>query len=113
MSRNRIIAVAVLGLLVVRTQVPTARADFTFGPRVDPGPAVNSLEQVDKGSLRLSWDGLELYFDTRDRPGGYGGWDIWVAKRASVQDPWGPAVNLGPGINSAGTILPRASRPTG
>ncbi len=33
------------------------------------------------------------------RPGGYGGGDIWVTRRASRSAPWQPAVNLGPTIN--------------
>jgi Tol biopolymer transport system component len=35
-------------------------------------------------------DLLELYFDS-NRPGGQGGRDIWVSRRRSVDDPWGPA----------------------
>ncbi len=99
MSKNRIIAVVVLGLLVVGAQIPTARADFTFGPRVDLGPPVNSPDYTD-GNPIISRNGLELYFYS-NRPGGYGSGDVWVCKRASVEDPWGPAENLGPGINGA------------
>src|SRR5439155_11085099 len=49
----------------------------------------------------LSPDGLSLYISS-DRPGGSGGsgnFDIWVCRRASLTDPWGPARNLGPTIN--------------
>ena len=70
-----------------------ARADFTFGKRVDLGPAVNSPHV--EGNPIISRNALELYF-LSTRPGGYGGWDIWMSKRASAEDPWGPAVNLGP-----------------
>jgi hypothetical protein len=80
-------------------QVPAARADFTFGPRVVLGPTVNSPQQTDVGAGHVSRDGLELYFAS-NRPGGYGDFDIWMTKRATVEDPWGPAVNLGPGINT-------------
>ena len=107
MSKNRIIAVVVLGLLVVGAQVPAARADFTFGPRVnlDLGPPVNSPQN--EGNPVISRNGLELYFYST-RPGGYGGDDVWVCKRASVEDPWGLPVNLGPGINSAGLEVPES-----
>jgi len=43
--------------------------------------------------------GLSLYFGS-DRPGGSGGLDIWVSHRATINDPWGAAQNLGPKINT-------------
>lgn len=36
-----------------------------------------------------------------DRPGGSGGLDIYVARRARIGDAWGPLQNLGPKINSS------------
>ena len=48
----------------------------------------------------LSPDGLSLYMAS-DRPGGRGGLDIWVARRASPNAPFGAPVNLPPPINSA------------
>lgn len=47
----------------------------------------------------ISRDGLSLYFFS-DRPGGFGGNDIWVSQRASVADPWGAPQNLGPPVNT-------------
>ncbi len=49
----------------------------------------------------ISLDGLALYFGS-NRPGPFSPpWpDLWVSQRASVNDPWGPAVNLGPGVNT-------------
>ena len=49
----------------------------------------------------ISLDGLALYFGS-NRPGPFSPpWpDLWVSHRASVNHPWGPAVNLGPGINT-------------
>jgi hypothetical protein len=49
----------------------------------------------------ISGDGLTLVF-TSDRSGGLGSWDLWMATRASVQDPWGTPVNLGPAVNGSG-----------
>lgn len=46
----------------------------------------------------LSKDGKYLYF-TSNRAGGYGGLDIYRSERTKGDD-WGPAVNLGPVINS-------------
>ena len=49
----------------------------------------------------ISVDGLDLYFGS-NRPGPFSPpWpDLWVSHRASVNDPWGEAVNLGPGVNT-------------
>jgi hypothetical protein len=49
----------------------------------------------------LSVDGLEMYFTSFDRPGGYGNGDTWVARRPTRNDPWGPPENLGPVVNSS------------
>lgn len=46
----------------------------------------------------LSKDGRTLYF-TSNRSGGYGGLDIYKSERTRTGD-WGPAINLGPVINS-------------
>ena len=46
----------------------------------------------------ISADGQRLYF-TSNREGGYGGLDIYVSERNASGD-WGPAVNLGPTINT-------------
>ena len=51
----------------------------------------------------LSRDQLTLYF-TAVLPGGFGGADIWMLKRAKKNAPFvGDPVNLGPEINTAGT----------
>ena len=49
----------------------------------------------------LSPDELSLYF-VSTRAGGFGGADIWVARRASLDSPWEEPVNLGPGVNGPG-----------
>ncbi len=61
------------------------------------GPAVNSTGW--DSAPCLSQDGLVLFFDSI-RPGGYGSYDLYMARRASLSDPWGESVNLGPVINS-------------
>jgi hypothetical protein len=45
-------------------------------------------------------DGLSLFIAS-NRPGGFGGLDIWVARRASPDQPYGAPENLGEPINSA------------
>lgn len=49
-------------------------------------------------SAFISANGRTLYF-TSDRPGGYGGTDIYKSEKNSAGD-WGKAVNLGPAINT-------------
>ena len=44
-------------------------------------------------------DGLELYFSS-DRPGGQGEFDLYLCRRKSLDDDWGPAENLGQIVNS-------------
>jgi outer membrane protein OmpA-like peptidoglycan-associated protein/Tol biopolymer transport system component len=48
----------------------------------------------------LSPDKKDLYFSS-NRPGGYGGSDIYVCHR-KLNGHWSEAVNMGPGINTAG-----------
>jgi hypothetical protein len=51
----------------------------------------------------LSPDGLSLYFcSNKPVTGAQGGNDLWVSHRASEEDPWEAAVNLGPTVNSSG-----------
>jgi Tol biopolymer transport system component len=73
---------------------------------VDYGPAqlapggVNTTETgIQDARPNVRHDGLEIVFDS-NRFGTLGGQDIWTARRSSVDQPWGPAVNLGSGINS-------------
>jgi hypothetical protein len=76
------------------------RAD-DWGEPVNLGPMVNSSGQ--DVFPNLSPDGLLLFFASY-RPGGYGSGvglcDLYVARRAATKDPWGPATNLGPTVNT-------------
>jgi len=57
----------------------------------------------------VSADGLTLYFNS-DKPGGFGGQDIYVTTRATKNDPWEEPVNLGAPINtSANETMPSIS----
>ena len=60
---------------------------------------LDSSEAV--GHPTLSQDELTIYFSS-DRPGGFGGKDIWVAFRESTGKPFGRPYNLGPVINTPG-----------
>jgi len=48
----------------------------------------------------FSSDGLEKYSNWSSRSG-YGGQDIWVTTRATIEDEWGSPVNLGPNVNNS------------
>jgi hypothetical protein len=74
--------------------------DADWGEPVNLGPGVNFA--ADDTYACISRDGLELYFNSENRPGGYGGWDIWVTRRATKEAGWGPPVNLGPAVNGPG-----------
>ena len=76
------------------------RADFTFGEPVNLGPSISS--EAGDVPCGITPDGLEFYLiDAYTlRPGNLGGHDIWVARRASIGEPWGEPVNLGPPINT-------------
>jgi hypothetical protein len=83
-----------------------------WGPPLNLGPAVNTPDAEICPSI--SSDGLTLYFsddwDWSPRPGGLGGCDIWMIRRASRGAPWGTPVNVGAPINtSAGEITPKIS----
>ena len=75
---------------------------FVFANPVNPGPFVNTL--YGEGGPDISPDGLTLYFNDGGpwpaRPDGYGGGDLWVTTRRTLDDPWTDPVNLGPIVNS-------------
>lgn len=60
------------------------------------GPNINT--KFWEGSCSLSADEHTLFFAS-ERPGGYGGKDIYMSKR-QPDGSWGPAQNLGPEVNT-------------
>jgi len=97
---SRITSKAIFALLLaLGASVLLAAPEFSdWSAPVNLGPTVNT-GSIDAGPI-LSKNGLSLYFNS-DRPGGFGGNDIWVSQRASREDAWGAPVNLGPTINTA------------
>jgi len=71
--------------------------DANWGAPANLGPMVNSAG--DDLATSIAHDGLELYFASYNRAAGYGGYDIWVTRRATKHADWGPPVNLGPTVN--------------
>src|SRR3989449_3143930 len=86
-------------LALVMAQAPSAQAQMfsDWSAPVNLGPVINSAFS-DQGPA-ISKNGLSLYF-TSNRPGGLGGFDMYVSQRARVDDPWGSPVNLGPTVNT-------------
>jgi hypothetical protein len=89
----------------------SAYADFTFSTPIELGLPIWSPAHDPHGSC-FSRDGLELYFAS-DRPGGLGGFDIWVATRETIDALWGEPVNLGPNVNSPAREIAPAISPNG
>ncbi len=89
----------ILMLLVTCFGGPSAHAQkyTNWSAPVNLGAVINSASS-DQGPA-LSKDGLSLYFHS-NRPGGFGGFDMYVSKRASVADPWGSPLNLGTALNT-------------
>jgi len=87
------------------------KADFTFSTPIELGLPIWSPGHDPHGSC-FSRDGLELYFAS-DRPGGFGGFDIWVSTRETIDAPWGEPVNLGPNVNSSEREIAPAISPDG
>jgi hypothetical protein len=65
---------------------------------VNLGPTINSSAWYHDPSI--SADKLSLVFSS-NRPGGLGGDDLWITKRATINDSWTNPVNLGVSINSS------------
>ena len=68
----------------------------TWGPNKNLNKNINTKYWESHGFV--SEDGEKLIFAS-NRPGGYGGLDLYVSKK--VNGDWGPAVNLGPEINTS------------
>jgi len=85
---------------IVLTNAYIAKANFEFGQPVNLELVIPDLDAMYDAVNCFSCDGLEMYIMRENRPGGYGGFDLWVMRRASTDDNWGSMENLGPEINS-------------
>jgi hypothetical protein len=72
-------------------------ASAEWSAPVNLGPVVNS--PATESNPTITADELTMYFAS-NRPGGLGGLDIWMTRRASVSSPWEPPVNLGSPVNT-------------
>jgi len=79
------------------TRRPTKKG--AWGEPMHLGPLIN--DSTNDSAPSISTDGLELYFHSWERSGGYGEFDLWLAKRASRDEPWGTPVLLPPPLNTS------------
>jgi hypothetical protein len=111
MNKSKLCITSLVGALVLVSAVTASSGAQKYSDWSEPinlGPIVNSTS-MDRGPA-ISKDGLSLYFAS-NRLDSLGGEDIYVSRRETRDDEWGPAVNLGPTINtSVNEFVPALSR---
>ena len=111
MNKSKLCITTLVGAIVlVSAFTASSRAQkySDWSAPINLGPTVNSTS-MDRGPA-ISKDGLSLYFAS-NRLGGFGGEDIYVSQRETRDDEWGPAMNLGPTINTTDNeMVPAFSR---
>lgn len=75
---------------------------------VNQGPNINTSGE----EFHFTQDSNGVVYFTSNRPGGYGGMDIWGAANTGPNS-WGEAFNLGPQINTASADMCPAALPPG
>src|SRR5215203_1959458 len=100
---------AAIVLVSAFTASSSAQKYSEWSEPINLGPNVNSTS-MDRGPA-ISKDGLSLYFASNRTDVGFGEEDIYVSQRETRDSEWGPAVNLGPSINTtASEMVPAFSR---
>jgi Tol biopolymer transport system component len=100
MDKSKLCVTSLVGAVVLVsafTASTRAQKYSDWSAPINLGPTVNSTS-MDRGPA-ISKDELSLYFSS-NRPGGFGGEDIYVSQRETRDSEWGPPVNLGPIINT-------------
>jgi WD40-like Beta Propeller Repeat len=92
------LALLVVLAILVPQQVETAKKFSAWSAPVNLGPVVNSA--FEEFLPEMSKNELSLYFAS-NRPGPFGGEDLWVSRRATRNDDWGEPLNLGPNVNTS------------
>jgi hypothetical protein len=114
MSRDKTgiwsLAVALLiAIVLVAMGASSAKADLTFGKPINLTTVIPVIDPMYDNPLCFSPDGLEMYV-AACRPESYGGWDLWVSRRDSIDADWPALTQLGPAINGpSGTNAPYIS----
>jgi hypothetical protein len=103
MNKSKLCITTVVGAIALVSAFsasPRAQKYSDWSEPINLGPNVNSTS-MDRAPA-ISKDGLRLYFAS-NRPGGFGVGteDIYVSQRETRDSEWGPAMNLGPNINTS------------
>jgi Tol biopolymer transport system component len=110
MNKSTLCITSLVGAIVLVSAFTASTRAQRYSDWSEPinlGPTVNSTA-MDRAPA-ISKDGLSLYFASNRL--GFGGEDIYVSQRDTRDDEWGPAMNLGPAINSTDNeMVPALSR---
>src|SRR6476660_7996937 len=98
-----VFALALLGRFLAAQQFSN------WSPPENLGTVINS--PANEQHPALSPDGLSLYFSS-DRPGGAGGFDLWVSRRTTTAAAWQPPAAIAR-LNSSSSEFAPAFDPTG
>jgi Tol biopolymer transport system component len=99
---TRLAGIATIVALVTGATPVSAQEFSSWGAPENLGLVVNSAST--DGCPSIAKSELTLFFAS-NRPGGYGGLDIYVTQRDSRYDPWETPRNAGPTINGSGNEL--------
>jgi hypothetical protein len=93
---------AAVGIAASALAMPTGFTGWSDASRVEDQPGTPPSFNGDglDGCPFVARDDRTFYMASI-RPGGLGGIDIWVSRRDSPDDPWGPPENAGAPVNSA------------
>ena len=110
MNKSKLCITSFVGAIVLVSAFTASSGAQKYSDWSEPinlGPIVNS-SAMDRAPA-ISKDGLSLYFASNRL--GFGGEDIYVSQRETRDDEWGPAMNLGPIINTIDNeMVPALSR---
>jgi len=97
-----LLAAAIVGAVSVATASAMHFSPWSAAQKIDEinGNSAELNTAFQDGCPIQSPDGLSLYMAS-NRPGGHGLLDIWVARRASKDEPFGAPEDLGAPVNSA------------
>ena len=119
MHRARAIVGAVVVLMGVMTTLAAPSGammddlgEWATATRVEAAPGTDpSFNGPTLDGCPFISPDAKTFYMASDRPGGFGGIDIWVSTRGRAGDPWGAPVNLGATINSpANDFCPTIAR---
>lgn len=81
-------------------EIWSAHYDSSAGEFGTAQPVISINTAYSEQNAWVSIDGSTMLFES-DRPGGYGGVDLWTAEWDQITNQWANITNLGPTVNSA------------